>query len=237
MKLDNKNIDIIQKIGAFILGLAILIYMGYISGGDMFENMLTWLPWVAILLVFALALHLFNAKNKTKTQFAEKEGKAEVDADNQIIRVQPNIFGGMCDAITVILLITSCLLVFKKGLMTTGSRSANYLAFFTLFSLFYLVMSYLPKQIGGTNGARGVKQARQLVIRSHALSLISSMVILGFVINQIHPFNDISWVLMIILILCLVILYVWKYLLIGPRFDPEGLKKRLEDMDKDNHSS
>ena len=149
-----------------------------------------WMFLIAGTVIIAIA----SVSKKLKAEcdqeaLSQEDGEnAKVQARKQKVMVPPGMLGLSLDVVAVILMVIAWALAIKNNMLATGNEDfprRNFVAF-TIFCLIALVMSYLPKQIDGTNGVRGMKQARKLTFYNHVFALINALFGLGIVIRYHH---------------------------------------------------
>lgn len=224
MKLNRKNIDR-MSLAAQVLLVAVLI------GLDM-ANVIdgVFLPFVCGLIVIVCLSNLLKKKFDPEGARIEAEAETLAEASKQTVRVSPSIAGYACDLATVFVLVAAWALAAKRGVIGNNEMGFPEMAAFTLLCLIYLVMSYLPKTIGGSIGVTGMKQVKRLVLRSHALALSSSLVILSTVLLYTRPANPVTEALAVISVALVMVLFCWKF------FFKRGtaVQEKIEELEQSN---
>lgn len=202
MKLNNKNINLL-KVAAMVILIVGIFCLNLTKYG--FGGMLV--PCAIGCLLIEGAFRSLKAKYDPEGLEQEDEEKKKFEAESQKVKVPFTLVGGLCDAVTVIVLIVTWSLVFNRHLLETGDkRFIGVIVASTLFSLLYLGITYYPKVIGGPIGVLGRKQVKQLIIRDHALALTAALFVLTYILLIDTEFG---W-LPLALLVAVIVLYLSK---------------------------
>lgn len=206
MKLNRKRIDQLSIAAIALLVITLLgLDLAKVIDIDIFY------PSVCGAVLILVLADVLKKKVDPEGARIESEARALAEASKQTVRVRPSIAGCACDLVTVCVLVAAWTLAYRHGVINNNEMGFPVTAAFTLLSIIYLVMSYLPKTIGGTTGVTGMKQVKQLVVRSHALAVTSALLVLCNVILYIQPQRLVNEAAAFILVALFLGLFLWRY--------------------------
>ena len=229
MKLDNKRINVLEGVALALL-LLLLLYLEHITVIDHGYSF----PY--LVLAYLILIKPLSRKLKAKYDPEALRKEDEEDAMIQWVKVPPSIAGCLCDVVTIILLIATWTLIAKRGLFNPEDReTSGIFVMYTAFCLIYLVMSYVPKPMGGSI-KWGMKQLKRLVFRSHAMALIGALIGFFVAIEQIHESEWLS-VLLIVLVVALMTLFLGKYFMTSVKKNEDKAIDAPTEHDSSNETT
>lgn len=209
IQLNSKKINQLETIAQVILALVLL---GCLFLDVYKSSLLTYL--IGVILIHQGARSL-KAKFDPEALAREDEEEKKLEATKQVIKIRPTLVWGLCELMILIVLGISWVMVMRGNLLDNEEINSIIVGY-TFLSALYLVISYYPKTIGGTIGVKGMKQVNQLLIRSHAISLIAAIILLLTILRDkstVTPVDNIMGGAQIGLVVLLFLLFFWKYLI------------------------
>ena len=210
MKLNKRTIDILTYIA---IAIVMIVYC-VLKITNVIDANYIWLFLIAGVLIIAIATvsQKLKAKCDQEALSLEDGENAKVQAKKQKVRVAPGMLGLSFDVATVILMVVAWALAVKNNMLAAGNEDfprANFVAL-SIIGLISLVMSYLPKTIGGIGGIRSTKQVRDLAFHGHALAVICALLCLSFVLHYMDMTSGVLFILAFVAMI--IVLEGWNHL-------------------------
>ena len=224
MELNNKNINILKTAAELIWAAVLwgLQFTEYWSGGAL-------LPFIIGCVFIEMIARSLKAKFDPEGLQREEKGNELLEAQKQKVKVPFTLAGIFCDIVTVVMLIVSWTLMFKRHLLDTDDVKLISIAIvLTVYSLAYIGMTYYPKTIGGIYGVLGMEHVNQLILRDHAISFTAALTLLCYVLLADTSLGWLPWTLLAIGVL----LILSKMLIKRPEIPSTDLQTSLKAADQ-----